>query len=358
MTVSGFVAGVALLVCALAPAPPARARQLTEARAELNEEGRWVNGVTESWWTGYGIKAEDMSGAAARWKEVGDELARAGAEGLAGDYFRGGDTSGTYMRWSPGAGFVIAQVNKCEASVRGLIYGRVKVTPTLVEFFPETYRIPPPPKREGEQEPKAAAAPAVIRYVPVEWRGERLLVEENSMDDFGDYLSGLGEYNGRGTYVSLELTEFLTRMSARADESAEANARASHAPPVVPAGYEKFLKKPVEATVTAVGRRSLKRDYLLELPYNSTQYDRASLTRVTVGAGTAQGVKDKMVFRVTEPDEGEVVIVLRAGENESEAVVVRGLDERGVEMYYDYDKDRERKHSEVAAGWKLTTNPF
>ena len=61
MTVRVFVAGAALLVCALASAPPARARQLTEARAELNEEGRWVNGVTESWWPGYGIKAEDIS---------------------------------------------------------------------------------------------------------------------------------------------------------------------------------------------------------------------------------------------------------------------------------------------------------
>ena len=106
-----------------------------------------------------------------------------------------------------------------------------------------------------------------------------------------------------------------------------------------------------------MGRRSLKRDYLVELPYNSFQYNRGSFTRVTISAGTAQGIKDRMVFRVVEPDEGDTVIVLRAGENESEAFIVRELDERGRETFED-DNSQEKKHSKVAAGWKLTTSPF
>ena len=381
MTVRAVVVGAALLVCALA----VRAQQPPEALAQLDGEGRWVNGVTESWWVGDGITEADAAGAAARWKEVGDELARAGAAGSAGDYFRGGDTGGTYMRWSPNAGFVIADVSKCEARVRAVIHGRVRATPTLVEFVPEVYRVPPR-KRDGEeQQPATAKTPAVIRYVPVEWRGERLLIEEGEMEGFGDYLAGLGEYNGRPDFLYDEHTSFFTRFEVRAgaagasdsaapfnaDDSAAnvsgtdkdsgedgSDARAPHTPPVVPPGYERFLKKPVEATVTAVGRRSLKRDYLVELPYNSFQYNLGSFTRVTISAGTAQGVKDRTVFRVTEPDEGDTVIVLRAGENESEAIVVREVNERGGELFYENGSDREKRHSKVAAGWKLTTSPF
>lgn len=360
----GFFAGAALLLCALA----AHGRQLPEASAQLDADGRWVNGVTESWLPGYDITAADTSGAAVRWKEIGDEFARAGAEGLTGDYFLGSDTSGVYMRWSPRAGFVLVGVNKCEARVRSLIYGRVEATPALVKFFPEVYKVSPP-KREGEQEPK----PEVIRYVPVEWRGERLLIKEDEMENFGDYLAGLGEHNGRPYFIYNEHTSFFTRFEVRAEatdvsESA-ANAddsaanvsgtdKDSNAPPVVPPGYERFLKRPVEATVTAVGRRSVERGYKLEFADDSIDYEHASVTRVTIGAGTAQGVKDRMSFRVVEPDEGDTVIVLRAGENESEAVVVRDLDDRGAETFYEHGKDREKKHSKVSSGWKLTTSPF
>ncbi len=374
-TERGVIIGAALLVCVLSCATATRARQLSGALAQLDEDGRWVNGVTESWWPGEGITNADATSAAARWKEIGDELAREGSEGWAGDYFRGGETSGTYMRWSPRAGFVIAGVNKCEARVRVLVYGRVEATPTLVKFFPEVYKAAP---RRGEDESrrqeKAATTPDVIRYVPVEWRGERMLVAEEEMEDFGDFLAGLGDYNGRAAF-DYEVTNFFSRSEAHnrpdyseaSGESGEAaDSGAStvsgeavpYAPPVVPPGYERFLKKPVEATVTAVGRVSFKSDYIVELPYaSSRQYDLASLTRVTISAGTAQGVKKRMVFRVTEPDEDDTVIVLRVREHDSDAVVIRDADERGREVYYDKET-REAMHSKVAAGWRLTTSPF
>jgi hypothetical protein len=186
-----------------------------------------------------------------------------------------------------------------------------------------------------------------------------MLIEEDAMEDFGDYLAGLGRYNGQPALVYDDYTNFFSRFDAPdAADSGDSGDEAAHAPPVVPHGYERFLKKPVEATVTAVGRRSVKRDYTLESLNNLMVYERASITHVTISAGTAQGVKDRMSFRVTEPDEGDTVIVMSAGENESEAVVVRDLDERGAETFQDYEKNREKKHSKVTAGWKLTTNPF
>jgi hypothetical protein len=124
-------AGAALLVCALACAPT--------ASAQLDQWGYWENGVTEHWWlASEDFTAGDATNAVARWNQIG-EVKDKGA--WAGDYFRGGETHGTYLRWSP-AGFVIAGVDKCAARVMTLAYGRVEVTPALIQFFPELDKRP------------------------------------------------------------------------------------------------------------------------------------------------------------------------------------------------------------------------
>jgi hypothetical protein len=333
----------ALLVCAV----ESRARQFPEALAQLNEEGRWVNGVTESWWMDDGITGEEASGAAARWKAIGDGLARADAGGWAGDYFRGSETHGTYLRWSP-RGFVIANVDKCRAAVMGLTYGRVEATPTLVQFFPELDKGAARSHGHGHQQQHAPRA--VIRFVPVEWRGARLLVAEDEMGDFGDYVAGLGDYNGASDFIFLEYTAFFTR-------SGGGGRGGGAAPPVVPPGYERFIRKPIEARVIAVGHRVLKKDYSIDSKHSSRSFERASLTRVTISAGTEQGVKEGMLFRAARPEGGDTVVVLRAGRRTSAAAVVREIDGRGREFFYDHEF-RERRHPRVARGLRLTTSPY
>ena len=335
-------------MCTLACAHAAGARQLSEASAQLDADGRWVNGVTESWWQDDGITRDDAAAAAARWKEIGDELARAGADAWAGDYFRGSETHGTYMRWSPRSGFVIAHVDKCRAAVMGLTYGRVEATPVLVQFFPEVE------KRSshghgGHVQGDAAPRP-VMRFVPVVWRGKGLLVAEDEMEEFGDYVAGLGSHNGQFLGVFLEYEQFF--------RGPDRGGRGGDAPPVVPPGYERFIKKPIEARVTSAGRRALKRDYTLGDENTSRTYERASVTPVTIDAGTERGVKEGMIFRVTRPAEGDTVVVLRAGRRASEAVVVRDVDERGTETFYDDAESREKRHTRVARGWRLTTSLY
>lgn len=336
------VVGLVLAACAQS----ARARQMPEARAQLDGDGRWVNGVTESWWLGEAITKAEGAEAAARWKALLDESAGARPAGWEGGYFRGGETHGTYLQWSPRGGFVIARVNKCMALVTGLAYGRVEVTPTHVEFFPEVDK-----ESAGGHGHHGAAHPAapraVIRFVPVEWRGERMFIEEEEMDEFGDYVAGLGGYNGRFVYPLLGYEEFFTRGGGK-----------KSATPVVPPGYERFIKRPVEARVISAGRRVLKKDYVLKGANTSAEYEHASVTRVTIDAGTEQGVKEGLLFRVTRPDEGDTVFVTRAGRRTSEAVVVRDLDERGRETFYDNGDSRERRHTRVLRGWRLTTSLF
>lgn len=326
---------------------------MPEASAQLDADGRWVNGVTESWWMDDGLTEADARAAAARWKSIGDEVAgAAGAAGGAGDYSRGGDTHGTYMRWSPGAGFVIAHVDKCRAAVMGLVYGRVEATPALVQFFPELDKLPARSNHGGHAAPaEARASRAVLRFVPVEWRGQRLLVAEDEMADFGDYVAGLGRYNQWVSFFFLDYVNFFSRTGADAPDAG--------GPPVVPPAYARFLKRPVEAAVTSVGRRVLRRDYHVEGENTSMTFERASLTYVTISAGTEHGVKAGLVFRVVrDGDEQDSLLVLRAGRRASTAAVIREVDERGAETFYSNAEAREKRRSKVAAGWRLTTSLF
>ena len=330
---------LALLACAPA------------ARAQQDQWGFWQNGVTEAWWLDSNdFSLAEATGGVERWKAIGEERAadNAATEIWAGDYFRGSDTHGTYLRWSPQAGFVIAHVNKCAAQVMGLVYGRVEATPTLVQFFPELDKHP----ARGHGGHGAHQTPpgprAVIRFVPVEWRGTRLLVAEDEMGDFGDYVAGLGSYNGWND-LFVDHTVFFSHSGAGSGEPDRG------APPSVPPGYEHFLKRPVEATLTSVGRRVFRSEYMIERESFSRGFGRVSLTYVTLDAGAEQGVKDHMVFRTTRPDEDDTVVVVRAGRRSSTAVVVRPVDERGRENFD--ESEPEKLLPKVARGWKLTTSP-
>lgn len=63
-----------------------------------------------------------------------------------------------------------------------------------------------------------------------------------------------------------------------------------------------------------------------------------------------------MFFRVARPDESDTVVVLRASRRTSTAAVVRDINEHGREQFYDAEF-RERRHSRVTRGWRLTTSP-
>ncbi|HEY9285986.1 MAG TPA: hypothetical protein VIP46_21225 [Pyrinomonadaceae bacterium] len=352
------------------------------AAAQLDQWGYWENGVTESWWLSSGDFAkEDAVNAAALWKRIGEPTPADGAGGWAGDYFRGGSTSGTYVRWSPEGGFIIAGVNKCEARVVALTYGKVNVTPTVIHFFPEFSKAAAP-HGHAHGARRAADPLAAMRFVPVEWLGERLLINEGEMGSFGDYVAGLGEYNfwlGTPHFFAEDLigTQFYAKtvpefVAAAGEGGREAEAEAAPveaaaapgegeqaeaAPPVVPPGYERFLKKPIEATVTAVGGRRVRRKLSFKNESSEVFYGHVSLTDVTIDAGTEHGLKPGMFLLARDAGEVERIRIVRAGKRSSTGYVIRELAEDGSETVTDGD-DARRPRPKVAAGWKLTTSPF
>ncbi|HLL72427.1 MAG TPA: hypothetical protein VK363_13380 [Pyrinomonadaceae bacterium] len=335
------------------------------ASAQLNQWGYWENGVTESWWfSSDDFTKEDAVAAVERWKSAGLAAQDAAGAEWSGIYFSGGDTHGTYARWSPHGGFIIAHIDKCQARVMGLTYGRVEASPTLVQFFPEFSKTS---RHTHGHSRSRGSAKATLRFVPVTWRGQRLLVREDEMGDFGDYAVGLGKYNYSQNFFYLGYVAFLTRhVVAEGSPQIETQETltggktdAAASAPVVPSNYARFLKKPVEGTITAVGKRQVRKNYSYESPDGSSAvHTRASLTFVTVNVGTAHGVKAGMFLRVAEPKEGEQVRIIRADKHSSNGVVIRDLGDSNDETFFDGEADQPRRHSKVAAGWKLTTLPL
>jgi hypothetical protein len=324
----------------------------SSASAQVDQWGFWENGVTESWWlSSEDFTNEEANEVSAHWKRIGGELQSASVHRWAGDYFEGGETHGTYVRWSPQEGFVIAHIDKCQAKVMGVAYGRVQVTPTLIHFYSEFSK--GSQKSHGHSHsPSQESDGAVISFVLIKWRGSLLLVPEGEISDFSDYVSGLGDFNGLIGFAGfdLESSYFLSKAAGKDQAAGEI--------PIVPAQYERFMKKPITATITAVNGRRLKRNYSYQhsskLMSFASQYELASLTYVAVNVGIANGMKPGLFLRVSTPDLGESVRLLQVGEISSRGVVVRDV-QHGRETYYSNESERELSYPRVAVGWKLTT---
>ncbi|HEX5709254.1 MAG TPA: hypothetical protein VFX96_18265 [Pyrinomonadaceae bacterium] len=334
----------------LAPTP-------LQAQEQYDPSGRWVNGVSEPWWFDAERHAkEDIEAAQRRWRLLGEELADAPRGGWAGDYFIGGETHGSYLRWSPRGGFVLFKVNKCAAQVDDFAFGTVDATPSLVRLLPERDMTPADAHAHGHHMSGATS------LLPVSLRGARLLVPEDEMAEFGDYVAGLGKFNQQQFIYYDSSYTYFHRMT---DEDIDADARASDAVAgtssaavIVPAGYERFLKRPVEGKITRVGRREVKNGYDYQTADGSGEHHDglASVTPVTVNVGTRHGAAAGMVLRA--PATGEEIKLTRAGAFSSTGVVVRSLDEHGRETFYDHAAERQSVYPRVAVGWRLTTSPF
>jgi len=315
-----------------------------ESVAQVDQWGAWENGITESWWLSSNtFTKQEAAEAIARWKLIGANQ----HDEWAGDYFSGGETHGAYVRWSRN-GFVIADVDKCQALVMSVTFGRVNVTPTLIQFIPE-FKKASKSHAHGQTLTHEAS---VVSFVPVKWRDRLFLIRQDLIKDFSDYVAGLGDFN-----VLLGFNPWDLEESYFYSRSAGKNV-VSVGTPLLPREYEHFLKRPITATVMAIEGRSLRRNYSYEFTSkilsSAIEHKLASLTFVRVNVGSIHGARKGLFLRVSEPDFGETVRLVAIGRTSSKGVLVRDV-EKGRETYYDNDAQRERTYPRAAVGWKLTT---
>jgi hypothetical protein len=230
----------------------------------------------------------------------------------------------------------------------GVTYGRVNVTPSLIEFIPEFSKSS---KSHAHVQPPTRDA-AKLSFIPVKWRDQLFLIPEDRVKDFSDYVAGLGDFNTLHGFnpFDLEGSYFYSRYAGK-DAVAVST-------PLLPRQYEHFLKRPITGRVTAIEGRRLQRHYSYEFTSkilsSATQHELASLTFVRVNVGSIHGAQKGLFLRVSEPNLGETVRLIAVGRTSSRGVLVRDV-EKGRQTYYDNDAQRERTYPRVAVGWKLTT---
>lgn len=337
VTLSATLAA-ALLLLAL-PAPRSRA-QGERAEYERFEHGNLEWG--ESWLLPR-ASASDAAALNARWRAIEEELKTTTNE-FAGTYEANGVMRQMVVRFAPRAGFVYIYVYE-RYSVLDFAHGSVEVTPTEIVFTPA---------REQFSE-SLDKLPRVVprRWVAARWRRANYLVAERSIRDFGNYVAGLGIYNDFNG-PCCEFVPFLTAPARVAPER-------DFERPVVSAAYERFIKLPINATVRWVGRKRRVKDYGSEGEFYSHLHQTATLTPVRIDAGSRQGVRRGMLFRLDGDADArgssQYLKITRVRPDSSEGVVVRDLDDEGRETFHDLDSDKRVELAPVAAGTRVTTRP-
>ncbi|HEY5883698.1 MAG TPA: hypothetical protein VIT88_03385 [Pyrinomonadaceae bacterium] len=321
--------------------------------AQIDKWGYWQNGVSEAWWFPTPqFTTQQADEAIARWKSIEDEN-RATSNAWTGTYFQGSEVHGTYLRLSLRNGFVIAHVDKCQAKVVGLTYGTVEFSPSVIKLFPQFHTA----NTTHGAAHSHTKTPAEMRFVPVKLNADQLLVDEKEMTSFGNYVAGLGNYNFSDFHYSFS-TEFLTHFRETTADQSDEGKESRPMEVIVPDEYIRYLKKPIEATITRVGRVESRKSYSdRNSDGTGTIYNEpVNLTTVVVSAGTAHGLKRGMFLNLIDPKQNERVKILRTGRTSSTGVIVRSLDENGREVPFDYETGQP--YSGITLGRKLTTSPF
>ncbi len=227
----------------------------------FDEHQRWYNGFTEAWFQFYGIPEIEVRKSIEHWEQIGRGPKKPTNPG-GGIYASGGDTHGSYVRWSAENGFVWLDVNKCEGGPMRILRGRVELVSEGVVFIPEvTLGSSNGHAAHGQNTPKSER----ISLVAVDWMGATYLVEKEHLADFADYSAGLGDYNGH--YTLMFDNPYL---AMNIDEGGASNF--PYKPPAYPKGFERFHKTPIRGAIVSI--RKARR----QVDPNSDSYDQLITT--------------------------------------------------------------------------------
>jgi hypothetical protein len=276
-----------------------------------------------------------------RWERIDGGLSTV-ANSFAGTYERSG-YRGYFLRWSPENGFIYVYHSE-GLSIIDFSYGKVTVTSEGIIFDPERdmretfrgYKLKLPPK-----------------WVPIKIEDRVFFVAAEEIKSFGDYVGGFGQYNDFNG-PCCEFSPFFTRQELKPQKSF---------PGVdVPKSYRKFIKAPVTAQITFVGKKRLVKNYGLQGQLYGHWFEKASLTSITVNAGRASGIRRNMLLRLIDEQGPQYLKIIRVGKNASQGVLIRDVDNDGKETFFDYNSEskvpQEKSFLPIRIGTRVTTSPI
>ena len=125
--------------------------------------------------------------------------------------------------------------------------------------------------------------------------------------------------------------------------------------PVVPPGYERFIRKPIVALITAVHKSYVKRN-------SENDWWDDLLTPVTINAGRAKGLLVKMSLRVISSrgvgNGDEFVQVTQVSLHSAKGVIERPVRKRPCVKFSPADDCKNPDYQAIKTGWNLTTSPL
>lgn len=321
---------------------------------ELDQYGRWTNGITEPWSFSDSFAKKDVNAAQMLWAAIGNQ---SNANVWAGSYFIGGDTHGSYLRWAPQSGFVLFHVNKCEASVMGFSYGRVIASTGLIELIPE--RNATASTKHGHR----TQAKEARRFLPIIWRQARYLVPEDEIAEFSDYITGLGRYNDHN-FLFTESAQFFSKSKENISDAVDVESEVTTSQlvsdkngfvePLVPPGYERFIKRPIDGKITARGKTYIRHN-------SENEWWDDLIIPVTVNVGSGHGLKKKMLLRALGTSvfggDDEYVKITNVSLHSAKGIIERPVRKRPCIRFDPTDDCRNPDYQPFKVGSKVTTNP-
>ena len=317
-------AAVTLCIFVLCLVANAQTEVESQAAPQFDEYGRWINGIGEPWYfNDREYTADQIFNTQMKWKAI-EDLQPTTKDDWAGAYVIGWETSARHVRWSPEKGFVDLRVSTCAAAVTKLDYGEVVVkSPTSIEFISNI---------AGHETKRT--------FVKVKWGEQRYLVEESEVQDFCDYIVGLGKFNNS----AYDGAVFLIKGGDGGNPTAEM--------PTVPSEFQQYVRKPFHAEITKVGKP------YIEVDSESDQSDEL-ITPVTINIGSNHGLKRDTALPILDTQQfsqTEKVIITRVAKTYALGIIVRyiekGHGDNPKNAKYSFDEECPP----VAVGWKLTTS--
>jgi hypothetical protein len=312
----------------------------SSSQAQFDAEGRWINGISEEplFFDNLTYSPQNAITFQTRWRLIAEENALSKDNEWAGDYVIHGETGGVrVLRWSLKEGFVFLFGGGCYPGVRGLNYGRVSFSNNLLQLFPEVDAEDPLILFAEDNDRRFFTTNFIAnKFVPVKWQGIHYLIAENRIANFYDYVAGAGDYAPRDGVQILNSIFFPKNEEPDKAETGEEM-------PVMPAGYERFIKKPVDAKIIATGRSFVRHIAGSE---DRTEGD-GWVIPVTLNAGTEDGVKLDMTFAVLQEDIYEIVKVIKVGKKSSKGEIISAI--------YSGAHD---KPPVIKTGWRVSTASY
>jgi len=307
------------------------------ATAQTDQYGRWINGFTEPWmFDSKDYSKEDAVTFQNRWRQLeGSEKAQ--TDEWAGFYSVGAETRLFVFRWSPDQGFVFGSVDTCRPNVDYISYGKVRVSTKFLEIDPEVNN--PTTRYTG----KAALRYTELRtrYLKVKWGDLHYLVPEDKIALFCDYVSGRGGY---GRFGPMNGENYFWQKREDGD---------LFGMPVLPPGYDRYVKRPIEPSIVAFGPKVIKRTRV-----NGGPFYYESIIHVRLNLGTRSGLRRGMELYIVDDDCGEYVEITHVDGRASSGVIRRVLDDDRKERYHDWPSDEWKPYPKIRVGQKLTTSFF